>query len=109
MEQREVVPILPGAVTAGPRSLKGGGQHQRSPLQSIAAEFFHLPCSIICLQKNTQGPTEQQNVESSPATIQCLWNCFMIAIEGFLFNRLIKSELTLLCSLEKLLKHFRAL
>lgn len=105
MEQREAVPILLGAMTAGPCSLKGGRQHQvfsavrscrvlSSPLQ------HHLPA------KNTQVPTEQQNVESSPATIQRLWNCFMIAIEGFLFNWLIKSELALLCSLEKLLKHF---
>lgn len=41
-----MVPVLLEAMPAVPCSLKGGGQHQRSSLKLIAAEFFHLPCSM---------------------------------------------------------------
>lgn len=60
-----MVPVSLEAMTAGPCSLKGGGQHQRSSLKPITAEVFHLHFSIICTQKHL-GTHRKEKCEEQP-------------------------------------------
>lgn len=64
----------------------------------MAAEFFHLPYSIIYMQKIVRGPHKREEWESLPHPRRAYG--IMIPVEVFLFEWLIKSEMTSLCSPE---------
>lgn len=87
--------LFPTSLLSSPRAVGATS----SSLQPRGAETFPLPYSIIYIEKHVGAPRNGSGGSCSTHK-HCLWKCFTIPAEAFLFNLLIKSKLASPCFLE---------